>query len=113
MTSLRFIALVAAVPVLATAQPVRSRAPNEWPVYGGDAGATKYSPLTQIDRNTVSRLEVAWRWRIGEAPIAKTDSTKAARPGTFQATPLMIGDTLFFSTPFNRVVAMDASAGSS
>ena len=48
---------------------------------------------------------------MGEAPIAKTDSTKAARPGTFQATPLMIGDTLFFSTPFNRVVAMDAATG--
>lgn len=84
---------------------------GDWPVYGGDHGATKYSPLAQIDRANVSRLEVAWRWRVGEAPIPQTDSTLAARPGTFQVTPLMIGDTLYFSTPFNRVVAMDASTG--
>ena len=84
---------------------------SEWPAYGRDAGATKYSPLADIDRRNVARLTIAWRWRVGELPIAATDSTKAARPGNFQATPLMIGDTLFFSTPYNRVVAMSASTG--
>ncbi|MGI8498834.1 MAG: PQQ-binding-like beta-propeller repeat protein [Gemmatimonadaceae bacterium] len=84
---------------------------QQWPVYGGDAGAMKYSPLSDIDRRTVSRLAVVWRWRVGEQPIPTTDSTKAARPGLFQATPLMIGDTLFLSTPFNRVFALDASTG--
>jgi quinoprotein glucose dehydrogenase len=34
-----------------------------------------------------------------------------ARPGQFQVTPLAIGDTLFLSTPFNRVVALDAATG--
>src|SRR5688572_19969233 len=29
------------------------RKPNEWPVYGGDAGGLKYSPLTSIDRSNV------------------------------------------------------------
>ncbi|MEP6999618.1 MAG: pyrroloquinoline quinone-dependent dehydrogenase, partial [bacterium] len=71
----------------------------------------KYSSLTQINRSNVAQLQVAWRWRTGETAIRNTDSTKAARPGNFQATPLMIGDTLFFSTPFNRVVAMDAATG--
>ncbi|MES2178276.1 MAG: pyrroloquinoline quinone-dependent dehydrogenase [Gemmatimonadota bacterium] len=84
---------------------------GEWPVYGGDAGATKYSALTQINRANVATLEMAWRWRVGEVPIRNTDSTKAARPGNFQVTPLMIGDTLFFSTSYNRVVAMDAVTG--
>lgn len=93
------------MPALAGAQRV------DWPVYGGDAGASKYSPLAQIDRSNVAQLGVAWRWRTGEAAIRKSDSTAAARPGNFQATPLMIGDTLFFSTPFNRVVAMDATTG--
>ena len=88
------------------------RAPrDDWPVYGGDAGATKYSPLSSIDRSNVRNLTVAWRWTVGERPIPRTDSTKAARPGNFQATPLMIGDTLYFSTPYNRVVAMDANSG--
>ena len=84
---------------------------TDWPVYGGDPDATKYSPLADINGSNVRRLTIAWRWKVGERPIAKTDSNKAARPGTFQATPVMIGDTLFFSTPYNRVVAMDASTG--
>ena len=71
----------------------------------------KYSVLSDINRSNVRRLTMAWRWRVGEQPIPKTDSTKAARPGSFEATPLMIGDTLYFSTPYSRVVAMDASTG--
>ena len=42
-----------------------ARKPNEWPVYGGDAGGLKYSPLTTIDRSDVSRLTVAWTWKTG------------------------------------------------
>ena len=79
------------------------RKPNEWPVYGGDAGGLKYSPLTSIDRSNVARLSVAWTWKTGEQPIATTATTLAARPGQFQVTPLAIGDTLYLSTPFNRV----------
>ncbi len=82
-----------------------------WPVYGGDPGGMKYSPLATINRDNVSRLAPAWEWKVGEAPIPQTDSTRAARPGNFQATPLMINDTLFLSTPFNRVVALDANTG--
>jgi len=29
---------------------------GEWPNYGNDAGGTRYSPLTQIDRENVARL---------------------------------------------------------
>ena len=54
-------------PVQFTAHGIRN--PNEWPVYGGDAGGLKYSALTQIDRSTVSRHEVAWTWKTREQPI--------------------------------------------
>jgi quinoprotein glucose dehydrogenase len=87
------------------------RKPEEWPVFGGDAGGLKYSALTDINRENVGRLTVAWSWKTGEKIIARTDSTFAARPGQFQVTPIMIGDTLFFSTPYNSVVALDASSG--
>src|SRR5215510_274018 len=95
--------------------PLRSaegaRKPNEWPVYGGDAGGLKYSALTTIDRSNVSRLTVAWTWKTGEQPITPPGASIPARPGQFQVTPLAIGDTLFLSTPFNRVVALDAASG--
>jgi quinoprotein glucose dehydrogenase len=83
----------------------------EWPTYGGDAGGMKYSPLKDVNRETVARLTPAWSWATGERSIPQTDSTKAARPGNFQATPLMINDTLYFSTPYNRVIALDANSG--
>jgi quinoprotein glucose dehydrogenase len=83
----------------------------EWPTYGGDAGGMKYSTLTDINRDNVGRLSEAWTWATGESPIRDTDSTRAARPGMFQVTPIMLNDTLYLSTPFNRVVALDASSG--
>ena len=34
-----------------------------------------------------------------------------ARPGSFEATPLMIDDTLYLPTMYSRVVALDAETG--
>jgi quinoprotein glucose dehydrogenase len=101
-------ALGAALAAMAAQQPNQL---VEWPVYGGDPGGMRYSRLTDINRDNVTRLTSAWTWATGEAPVAQTDSTKAARPGTFQATPLMVNDTLYLSTPYNRVVALDANTG--
>ena len=82
----------------------------EWPVYGGDPGAQRRSPLDDITRANVAQLGKAWEWRTGERET--TDSSgRSIRPGPFEATPLMLGDTLYLSTPFQRVVALDASTG--
>ncbi|MGH7554468.1 MAG: PQQ-binding-like beta-propeller repeat protein, partial [Longimicrobiales bacterium] len=110
LTSLSAAALVV-MPVVATAQSPRAISSSDWLAWGRDAGATKYSPLATINRTNVSRLVLAWEWRTGERPIADTDSTKAARPGNFQVTPLAINDTLYLSTPFNQVVALDGATG--
>src|SRR5262249_13109886 len=79
---------------------------GEWPTYGNDAGGTRYSPLAQIDRANVGRLRVAWTYRTGETggltPWAFT---------AFEATPLMVDGTLFLSTPYNRVIALDPETG--
>jgi len=84
-----------------------AQANTDWPVYGGDAGATKYSKLAKIDRSNVAQLAPAWTWETGELAMPEL----GVRPGNFQATPLAIGDTLFLSTSYNRVVALDASTG--
>jgi quinoprotein glucose dehydrogenase len=80
---------------------------GEWPNYGNDAGGSRYSPLTEIDRENVARLRVAWTYRTGET---------VGEPGpyghyAFEATPLMVEGALFFSTPYNRVIALDAETG--
>jgi quinoprotein glucose dehydrogenase len=79
----------------------------EWPAFAGDLAATKYSTLTDINQGSVAKLVKAWEWATGETPT----TTPPTRPGNFQATPLMVGDTLFLSTSFNRVVALDATTG--
>lgn len=101
MRRLPCLAGLIALPSVAAAQAV------EWPAYGADLAATKYSSLADINRSNVARLAKAWEWSTGETPNAET----RARPGNFQATPLMIGDTLFLSTSYNRVVALDANTG--
>ena len=65
----------------------------------------KYSKLADINRENVAQLAPAWSWATGDAPILKSDTTEVARPGTFQATPLMLNDTLYLPTPLNRAIA--------
>ena len=69
--------------------------------------ATKFSPLTDINPSTVARLAVAWEW----TPREKALDAFGTRPGNFQTTPLMIDNVLYLSTPYNRVVALNAETG--
>jgi quinoprotein glucose dehydrogenase len=87
-------------------QELKSQAPD-WPFYGGDQGGMKYSPLTGINASTVRQLGVTWEW----SPREKALPGFGTRPGNFQATPLMIGNVLYLSTPYNRVVALNADTG--
>jgi quinoprotein glucose dehydrogenase len=80
---------------------------QDWPHYGGDAGETHYSPLDQINRGNVAKLKQVWEWKTGEEPLPEYKTT----PGMFEVTPLKIGNTLYLSTPYNRVVALDAESG--
>jgi quinoprotein glucose dehydrogenase len=99
--------IVLSLGLVALASTASAQAGNEWPAWGGDLAATKYSTLTDINRGNVAQLTKAWEWATGETPNA----TPRTRPGNFQPTPLMIGDTLYLSTSYNRVVALDAGAG--
>jgi len=101
------LALVAIVAVgCAAALQSDGARPDEWPAYGNDPGGTRYSPLAQIDRANVAGLRVAWTYRTGEQRGAQPYGHVA-----FEATPLMIEGTLYLSTPYNRVIALDAETG--
>ncbi len=80
---------------------------RDWPVYGGDPGGRKYSPLASITPANVAGLRTAWEWKTGEQP----DKQLGTFPGAFQNTPLMIDNVLYVSTPYNRVAALDADTG--
>ena len=80
---------------------------QEWLWYGGDSGGNRYSTLTDINRDNVKNLKLAWQWKPGETPIPE----KGIRPGNFEGTPLMIGGVLYISTSYNKVAALDAETG--
>ena len=99
--------LAVCVSLLAATALAQTSTPVEWPYYGGDQGGMKYSALTQINRENVSQLKPAWEWKANEQPHPEFRTT----PGAFQATPLMIDNVLYFSTSYNRVIALDAESG--
>ena len=90
--------------------PVPPGDPVEWGAYGGDPGGTRYSPLTDIDRSNVARLQPAWTWVNDEQREQRPDGTLLPL-GKFETTPVMVGDTLFVTTPNHRVLALDAETG--
>ncbi|MDH4323558.1 MAG: pyrroloquinoline quinone-dependent dehydrogenase [Betaproteobacteria bacterium] len=79
----------------------------DWPIYGRDAGGTRYSPLEQIDRENVARLEVAWVYHTGDV----NDGSDGRPKTTFQATPILVEGTLYLSTVYGRVIALDPETG--
>src|SRR5690606_8432619 len=66
-----------------------------------------YSQARQINRDNVENLQLAWTYRTGElgAGFASADSL------TFEATPILVGDSLYLSTATNIVIAIDPASG--
>ena len=80
----------------------------EWANYGNDPGGMRYSSLTQINRDNVSKLTVAWVYHTGDV----SDGSKYPRKSEFESTPIFVDGTLYLTTAFNRVVALDPVTGS-
>jgi quinoprotein glucose dehydrogenase len=72
-------------------------AQQDWPAYGGHDG-THYSTLSQINRDNVKNLVVAWKYDTGEK-------------GGIEANPIVVGNVLYATTPGRSVVALDAATG--
>jgi quinoprotein glucose dehydrogenase len=85
-------------------------AKGEWPAYAGTYGSARYSPLTQIDRGNVKELHVAWRWKSPDQAV-KEANPKVGPSRANESTPLMVGGTLYTSTSFSQVAAIDAATG--
>ncbi len=97
---------VAAVP--AEGQRWRGRTTMvEWPYVGGDQANTRFSAAETLTPENVSQLQVAWTWRPEEQPRQEFGTV----PGNFTSTPIMIDDTVYVSSNYNRVAALDADTG--
>ena len=104
------VVLVAAVAFAVFSSPraqSQQGAMVEWPYVGADQAHSKFSTAAQVTLDNVDQLEIAWEWEPGELPLQEYGT----RPGSFEATPLMIDNILYITTMYTRVVALDAGTG--
>jgi quinoprotein glucose dehydrogenase len=92
------------LPVLILGAAISGRgqmpADADWPMHGG-VNNIRYSPLTQINRSNVSRLEVAWTY----------DSHDAFKGSEMQSNAVVVDGVLYATTPTLKVIAIDAVTG--
>lgn len=79
----------------------------EWPNYGNDPGGMRYSPLAQVNRENVSKLQVAWTYHTGDISDGKGERRRSG----FESTPILVDGTLYVTTPLNRIIALDPATG--
>ncbi|RAI95312.1 outer membrane protein assembly factor BamB family protein [Algoriphagus yeomjeoni] len=74
---------------------------TDWSHYGGPADGSRYSSLTQITKENVSQLQVAWTYNTG-------DATERSQ---IQCQPIVVNGLLYGSTPTLNVFAVNAETG--
>jgi alcohol dehydrogenase (cytochrome c) len=70
---------------------------NSWPSYHGDYSGRRHSGLTQITRQNVKDLGLAWAFQTGQR-------------ATIKSSPLLVDGILYFTVPEN-IWAVDARSG--
>lgn len=90
-------ALLAQAPQGVDPATLAQRPTTSWPTYHGDYTGDRHSPLTQITKENVHNLSLAWAFQTGENAFLKSS-------------PLMVDGILYFTVPDN-VWAVDALTG--
>ena len=72
----------------------------DWPTYGGNAWNQRWSGLKQINTRNVSRLVPRMVLQTG-----------VSRPGSFETTPIVVGDMMYVTTAYNEAtIAYDLNS---
>ncbi|MBS1745759.1 MAG: PQQ-binding-like beta-propeller repeat protein, partial [Bacteroidetes bacterium] len=74
---------------------------SEWKSYRGDDGINAYSGLNLINKDNVSKLQVAWTYRSGDT----------LENSTIETNPLIINGVLYGISPRQKTFALDAKTG--
>ena len=103
MTFLRYSLFITLVSILLPAQAsvnqqTIANPQSEWLSYGRDYQEQRFSPLTEINRDTVNQLDLAWSFKFSTAR-------------GMEATPLVHNGIIYISTGWSHVHALDARTG--
>ena len=72
--------------------------PDQWLTYSGSLDGRRYTPLTEITPENVSRLRVRWVRQFGTSERN-------------ESTPIVVGGVIFTTQPPSDVVALDVRSG--
>jgi len=92
------LALAIASATGSVAAVAETEAEAEWPLHGLDWREQRHSPLTQIRRDNLSELGLAWSYATG------------TRRG-LEATPIVVDGVLYATGTWSVVYALDAATG--
>ncbi|MBB2199546.1 MAG: PQQ-binding-like beta-propeller repeat protein [Gluconacetobacter sp.] len=79
---------------------------GDWPAYGRDTDATRYSPLEQITPANVGQLTRAFVYHTGSKPAPGQVNKWAA-----ETTPIKVGDGLYMCSAMNDIMKLDPATG--
>lgn len=71
---------------------------GQWPSYGRDYSNQRWSPLAQVATGNVAQLQLAWHFTTGVR-------------NSFETSPVVVGRTMYVTTPMNHAIALDAVTG--
>lgn len=93
------------------AQPgaVNSDGSQAWYTFAGQLNAQKYATSDQITPGNVAQLKTAWEFHSGDVSDGKDPNGPKA--SDWGATPLFVNDTLYVSTVFDRIFALEPDTG--
>jgi quinoprotein glucose dehydrogenase len=75
---------------------------TDWKVYRGNAEASAYSELVQINKENVGDLEVAWTYHTGDNDTPTAD---------MQCNPIVVDGILYATSPKLKAFALNAANG--
>jgi quinoprotein glucose dehydrogenase len=76
---------------------------REWHHYGGDPGATRYSPLDQIKASNIKQLKVAW--------VHHTEDAMERPATTIECEPIVVDGVMYIQTAQLQTRALDPATG--
>src|SRR5438445_12967455 len=96
---MKFPDFVALLAVATLPGVVSTLGAQEWAVYGGGPESMRYSPLTQINRANVKRLQVAWTFDASDGTVGTE----------LEVNPIVVHGVLYATTASLNVVALNAA----
>ena len=84
---------------------------QQWLQVGKDDGGGRFAEASQITRNNVEQLEVAWSYRTGEMDRPEEQISFSGHHATPILLPKAAGQHLVLCSAFNKVIALDPETG--